>query len=789
MQLCSARGELENLARSAFWRRLPAFSPWRAACRTRSLRRAPTRSTRCATPTSARASLDRSTAEGSVTQGSAQPLLFPGAEPSQYQPSSEPGRDPASPRVAVASIGAIPRGSSVDINFEDADVHSVAKSLLGDVLELNYLVDPRIQGAVTLASSGPIPRKDVLPVFESILRMSNAALVREGNLVKIVPVAEAGGSGGASFGAGQAGYGVSIVPLRYASAATVSKMAENFLSKPGAIRVDTARNLLLIQGTGPERRSALDVVASFDVEWLRNQSVGVYPLKATAPETMIHELERIFESNEGGQGQGVIRFQPISRMNAVMAVTKNPQFLQRATEWVQRLDRSDTSGTTLRIYRVKFGNATKVAQVLNDIFVSQRSGGGDSPFDNLAPGSRGVKGRLDAAGGTGAGSERGAGGSGGGLSGAGAGGGGDQRAQGGSSGRGSGGGGGGGGAVAASFDTFSDRKPPGGDPFGGGLAGGGGGGPQGVFQNIRITADAANNSIVIYSNQEDYRTIERALYSIDRPQLQVAIDATIAEISLTDALQYGVRFYFTSKDVGLNANKGSAALLDAPLISRALPGFNLLLGSEAQPRVVLDALSSFTNVKVLSSPSLVVVDNQPAVLQVGDEIPVTTRTATLIDSPTAPIVNNVEFRSTGVILKVLPRVHANGSIDLDIEQEISNVANPGASLTPTISQRRVRSTISVMSGQTVLLGGLISEREDQGKSGIPGLRDIKFLGDLFGTTSGNKQRTELIIFIRPQLIRNSLDARMVSEEFRERLNMMRTQRPPEPGPATITTKW
>ena len=731
--------------------------------------------------------------EAGITQGSAQPLLFPGAEPSQYQPSSEPGRDPASPRVAVASIGAIPRGSSVDINFEDADVHSVAKSLLGDVLELNYLVDPRIQGAVTLASSGPIPRKDVLPVFESILRMSNAALVREGNLIKIVPVAEAGGSGGASFGAGQAGYGVSIVPLRYASAATVSKMAENFLSKPGAIRVDTARNLLLIQGTGPERRSALDVVASFDVEWLRNQSVGVYPLKATAPETMIHELERIFESSEGGQGQGVIRFQPISRMNAVMAVTKNPQFLQRATEWVQRLDRSDTSGTTLRIYRVKFGNATKVAQVLNDIFVSQRSGGGDSPFDNLAPGSRGVKGRLDAAGGTGAGSERGGGGSGGGLSGAGAGGGGDQRAQGGSSMRGSGGGGGGGGsggAVAASFDTFSDRKPPGGDPFGGGLvAGGGGGGPQGVFQNIRITADAANNSIVIYSNQEDYRTIERALYSIDRPQLQVAIDATIAEISLTDALQYGVRFYFTSKDVGLNANKGSAALLDAPLISRALPGFNLLLGSEAQPRVVLDALSSFTNVKVLSSPSLVVVDNQPAVLQVGDEIPVTTRTATLIDSPTAPVVNNVEFRSTGVILKVLPRVHANGSIDLDIEQEISNVAKRGVSLTPTISQRRVRSTISVMSGQTVLLGGLISEREDQGKSGIPGLRDIKFLGDLFGTTSGNKQRTELIIFIRPQLIRNSLDARMVSEEFRERLNMMRTQRPPEPGPATITTKW
>src|SRR3954471_20527845 len=337
-------------------------------------------------------------AEGSVTQGSAQPLLFPGAEPSQYQPSSEPGRDPASPRVAVASIGAIPRGSSVDINFEDADVHSVAKSLLGDVLELNYLVDPRIQGAVTLASSGPIPRKNVLPVFESILRMSNAALVREGNLIKIVPVAEAGGSGGASFGAGQAGYGVSIVPLRYASAATVSKMAENFLSKPGAIRVDTARNLLLIQGTGPERRSALDVVASFDVEWLRNQSVGVYPLKATAPETMIHELERIFESSEGGQGQGVIRFQPISRMNAVMAVTKNPQLLERTTDWVQRLDRADRSGTTLRVYKLQYGEAKRVAAVLNDIFSGRSNATADSALDQLAPGLNAGRSRLDSLG-------------------------------------------------------------------------------------------------------------------------------------------------------------------------------------------------------------------------------------------------------------------------------------------------------------------------------------------------------------------------------------------------------
>ena len=164
------------------------------------------------------------------------------------------------------------------------------------------------------------------------------------------------------------------MPLRYTAAATVAKTAENFLSRPGAIRVDQARNLLLIQGTTAERQAALDVVAAFDVEWLRNQSVGVYPLKSTSPETMIRELERVFESSEGGQGAGVVRFQPISRMNAVMVVTKNPKFLAQATQWVRRLDRSDTTGTTVRVYRLKHGSATQVAKILNDIFVGQRSG-------------------------------------------------------------------------------------------------------------------------------------------------------------------------------------------------------------------------------------------------------------------------------------------------------------------------------------------------------------------------------------------------------------------------------
>jgi general secretion pathway protein D len=685
------------------------------------------------------------------TRESTRPFIFPGSE---TEPEPRRDRDPEM-RSASLQPAAFLRGDGVEMNFDGADVQTVAKTLLGDILQLNFVVDPRVQGNVTLASSGPIPRKDVLPAFESVLRMSNAAIVRSGNLVKIVPIPEAGAAGAISVGAGEPGFGVSLVPLRYTSASTVAKTAESFLSRPGAIRVIPSRNLLLVQGTTAERQAALDVVATFDVEWLQNQSVGVYPLKSTSPETMIGELERIFETSEGGLGQGVIRFQPVSRMNAVMVVTKNPKLLTQTTQWVNRLDRSDTTGTTLRTFRLKNGNAPQVAKILNDIFVGQRSGGtADAATKQLAPGVDGAQSRLDSLGSSGGSAATQAGGNS------------DNRNA---------------NPIAAAFESFSDRKNGDTDTSSGSSAASGGNVPRGTFQNMRITADAANNSIVVYSNQEDYRVVERAMRDIDRPQMQVSIDATVAEVTLTDGLQYGVQAFLSSKDVGLANDKGSIGLLGAgqvaaqsALLQRVAPGLNLVLGSENQPRVILNALSNLTDVKVLSSPSIVALDNQPALLQVGDEIPITTSSAAVLSNASTPIVNTIQMRNTGVILKVLPHVHANGSIRLEVDQEISNVVNPDQqTLTPTIAQRRVHSTVSVVSGQTVLLAGLISERDQKTRAGIPGLREIKFLGDLFGNTSSTKSRSEIIIFIKTRLIRNSVDAGAVTEEFRDRLQSMR----------------
>jgi general secretion pathway protein D len=682
------------------------------------------------------------------------PMLFPGAELQTPPAVSPPSPDPQSQERTASAEPVALRGDGVEMNFEGTDIASAAKILLGDVLHLNFEIDPRVQGSVTLASVGPIPRNEVLPVFEGVLRMQNAAVVHDGKFVKIVPVTEAGAHASISMGAGQPGFGISVVPLRYVSAASVAKTAENLLARAGAIRVDQARNLLLVQGTASERAAAIDVISTFDVELLRNQSVGVYPLKSTSPESMIRELERVFETGDGGPAQGVVQFQPISRMNAVMIVTKNPHYLKEATQWVQRLDRSDTSGTTVRTYRLKYGNASQVARMLGNIFGGAQTGAvDDSPANQIAPGSNANGSRLDSL---------------------------DHGTQNGAAttqpntinptGSAT--------TVAAAFDAFSNRKnadantrnaalPPEGNA------------PHGVFRNVRITADTVNNAVLVYSNQEDYRIIERTLRDVDRPRLEVAIEATVAEVTLTKELQFGVQYYLANQGASASLFSAASQTAASAALQSVMPGFNLVLGPQSQPKIILNALSSLTDVKVLSSPSIVALDNQPALLQVGDEVPITTGTATILSSPSTPIVNTIQMYNTGVILKVLPHVNINGSIELEVDQEVSSVVNGSNSqptLTPTISQRRVHSTVSVMSGQTVLLGGLISDSTQKTRSGIPGLSDIQVLGALFGNIDNTNTRSEIIIFIRPQLIRNSVDARAVTEEFREKLQSMRPTR-------------
>jgi general secretion pathway protein D len=666
-----------------------------------------------------------------------------------------------------------------ELNFENTPVSTVAKSILGDILGLGYTIDPRVQSAISLSSGRAVPRKDLLFALESALRANNIAMLREGTTYRLVPAPDAVGSGSLYQPQGaEAGYGISVIPLQYVSAQMLTKLLENFASKPGMVRADTTRNLLIVQGNSADRQSAIRTALSFDADWMRGQSVGIYPVSNSMPEPVIAELEKIIDAGEGGIGQNVIKLQPIARQNAILVVTRKPELLNRVSTWIERLDKSDISGTGLKVYRMRYGDARQIAGLLNDMFVGPSTTGLDTPSNQLAPGSGAVA--------SSSGSTRGS-----------------QLAASLIPGRTSSVAGQATTPTGAGFDSrFGDSVGPrvaqnttgtsisSGGYNRSGLPGEAGAGGA-ILPNIRISADVANNSLLIYANQENYRIIERALEKLDRPQLQVAIDATIAEVTLNDSLAYGVQFFLKSKDVGLKPDKGSILnTIGTAAINRVLPGFNFLVGSESDPRLILDALRTITDVKVLSTPSLVVLDNQFATLQVGDQIPITTRTAQSVDVPTAPVVNNIDYRNTGVILRVAPRVNANGNVLLDVEQEISAVANTptAGTLTPTVTQRRVRSSIGVTSGQTVLLGGLMSEREDRSRQGIPGLEQIPYLGEVFSHNNGTIQRTELIIFIRPQIIRNGVDAYHVAQELRAKmrgLDRPRAKPPKVKNPPTI----
>jgi general secretion pathway protein D len=537
--------------------------------------------------------------------------------------------------------------------------------------------------------------------------------------------------------------------------------------KANTVRIDSQRNLVLIQGNGADRSNAAETVMSFDADWMRGQSVGIFPVRNSAPDAVITELEKIMDSGEGGLSQSLVKLQPIARQNAVMVITSKPALLKTAATWISRLDKSDTTSTGVRVYHVRYGDAKQIAVLLNDIF----GGGGrgsalDGPSNQIAPGagiatSSSGSSSIAPQGGIQIPSAR--------------------LQPGGSSSdsRLSGGGGGAGSfpaqnasdAIAGRSGIFGRQSPGTGIAAFPGSSGAAAGGPAALF-NVRITADPINNTLLIYANQENFRIIEQTLRQLDRPQLQVSIDATIAEITLNDNLNYGVQFFLTSRSIGAHDDVGSAVLSTgaSTLLARALPGFNFLLGAEADPRLILNALRAVSDVKVLSTPSVVVLDNQPATLQVGDQVPVATASATVLSGTASPVVNTIDYRNTGVILRVVPRINSNGNVLLDVEQEISNVAAGSAgSLTPTVSQRRVKSSIAVASGQTVLLAGLISERSENSRQGLPLVDQLGEFGKLFGSNNKVKQRTELIIFIRPQIIRDGVDAMRVAEELRTKL--------------------
>jgi general secretion pathway protein D len=626
------------------------------------------------------------------------------------------------PSARQESSAPVTADGDITLNFVNADIRDVAKAVLGDFLKVNYAVGANVQGTVTIETSRPLGRSSVLPVLEQALRLNGMALVKSNDIYKIVPIADAPREAGVSRmsprrAASEPGFGVEIVPLRYISATEMQRLLEPIAPAQGAVHADATRNILIIQGTEQERAMMLDSVTLFDVDWLSGMSFALFTPQFTDAQSLAKDLNEIIG---GGNSplDGVVRLVPIDRLNAVLAISPRARYLNQLKRWVERLDRpGESTDRRIFVYHVQNGRASDLAGVLTKVL-----GGGDqqgaSVQQQTMPGARPFAGGAIPPGG-----------------------------------------------VTAQPGGLINPSQEDSDPdFS--MADGQGLSVNGIGK-ISITADETNNALVVMGTPREYGIVDAALRQLDTVPLQVMLEAAIAEVTLTNELRYGVQYFYqpNSKHQVVLSNSSTSA------IAATFPGFSYAFTDGTDIKIILDALSAITTVNVISSPQVLVLNNQTATLQVGDQVPVATEQAVSVVTPDAPVVNSIQYHDTGVILKVTPRVNQGGMVMMDISQEVSDVAETDTSTidSPTIQQRKINSTVAVQDNETIALGGLMKDSRTNGKSGVPYLKDIPVLGNLFRSTQNKVTKTELMVLITPHVVDNLQKARTVTEELREKL--------------------
>jgi len=640
---------------------------------------------------------------------------------------------------------------AIQLSFVDTDVRAVLTSILGDALGLSYTIDPSIKGTITVQSARPLPKDDLLRALEIALSLQDIALVARGDgAYDVVPMKDAQRRiSGVRLpdSAGMPGFGVQVVSLRYTGAEEMNKLLEPFAPAGSIVRVDNSRNLLVLAGTGEELTSLLDIVQTFDVDWLSGMSYAFYPVQYADAKTVADELKQIFDDQKGPMS-GVVRLIPLSRLNTVLVASPQPEYLQKVGDWIKRLDLGNSSpGRRIYVYDVQNGKASDLAQTLGQIFGIAEAGSSSSQNSSSSRGSSSI-------------GQNGLSGLQSGSAGISNGGGILQNGQ--SLGN----------TGAQSFGQSQYQPYSNGNGNSQPVINGSGAPVSLETAGLRIVPDESTNALLVLATPSEFGVIDTAIKRLDVTPRQVLIEASLAEVTLSDEIKFGVEWAFKS-----SAHSATFSPNSNGSVSSQFLGFSYLYTGAGNIAAALNALESITKVKVLSSPKLLVLNNHEAEIEVGDEVPILTQQAVSTSQSDAPIVNSVEQRSTGVILHITPRVNQSGMVILDIEQEVSAVVPTTTSDidSPTIQERQLSTTVAVHDGEIIALGGLITDSKSNDTSGLPWLSKIPVLGWLFGTKDVSHDRTELIAFLRPRVIRDPAELRRVMEDLHTEFGSVENQ--------------
>ena len=581
------------------------------------------------------------------------------------------------------------------LNLVNVPVKDVAKTVLGDTLSVNYVIDPQVNGTMTVQTSSPVSRAALIEIFETALAVNGFALVRKGDNYQILRRTDALGSTPAvsvpSVSPSGPGVKVQVIELQFIAADEMNNILQPISREGSIVRVDSKRNLLILAGTGADLQAMREAISVFDVDWMRGMSVALHPLQTSQPAAIAEELDQIF-GNTGENAGKVIRFVPNERLNAILVITSKPKYLARAESWITKLDAQARSNEDqLFVYHIQNRPAQELADVLRAVLAQENTNVAGSGDGSVAP-------QLT--------------------------------------------------EVAVSTDGATEA----------------GAVSAGTARASSVVADVENNALLISTTAREYERIERILRQLDVLPTQVLLEAVIAEVTLNDELNLGMRWFIESGKMDFGFTDVASAFFGA-----AFPGFSWTYATQ-NIQITLNALASITDVNIISTPTLMARNNQQAVLQVGDEVPIVTQQAVDVAN-TGTVINSVEMRDTGIILTVTPRVNRSGRVMLDIEQEVSTVVKTTSSGidSPTIRQRKIDTQVTVHDGETLALGGLIQEQNSLTREQVPILGNIPIIGNAFKNKSDTIVRTELIIFIRPRVVRSVQEARSVTQEFRNQL--------------------
>jgi general secretion pathway protein D len=708
----------------------------------------------------------------------------------------------AQPRKAASGDGA------VTFNFENQPVQAVVKAILGDLLKQNYTIVPGVQGNISFSTAEPVDSSQAIPILETLLSWTNNALVMQNGHYVVMPAKDAvAGNLVPSLNAvaPQGGLQARLFSLRYISANEMQKLIKPFARADSILLVDPSRNLIVLSGTPSELDNYQRTVHTFDVDWLRGMSVGVFSLQHANVAELMPQLDQIFGPKGDTPLAGMLRFIPIERTNALVVISTQPNYLQEVGDWVAKIDRGGGNEPNLFVYDVRNIKASDLAQYLAQIYTSGGGAGGGNN-GKVGPGlTSNTLGSSENANGSasGMGSTAGSFGSNTGVNGVG-GGFGSAGGLGGTTGTGTGN------AFGNTGSGFGTSGTSGGAAGGFGNANNANGANNGAGQqytsedgSIRISSVDSNNQLLVRARPSQWAEIEQAIKRLDNVPLQVQIEMRILEVDLTGQLEFGVQWYLQGLANSTPKYDSSGNIIGADSIYPGMrhqgalgsggnqyggePFFYSFLSGNSKLQVAVRALETNGNTKTLSAPSLVVLNNQVAHIQVGDQVPINqTSIVTGLGATTAgSTASSVSYVPTGVILDVQPRVNPGGLVYLNVQQQVSNTTGAANSQGNfTIQQRAVGTQIAVQSGQTVLLGGLIQQNEGNTDTGVPGLNRVPVVGRLFGTTNHSRNRTELIVLITPRVITSSEEAKQVTDEYQRKFESLAPLRAASEMPST-----